>query len=68
MGTDCNWFVVTVDVVGIARVVEGPRQSSHHCDVLAEQYYEEHSQEGEMIQVLCEHDPITQDALQHSVD
>jgi hypothetical protein len=64
---DCKWFVVSVDAVGIPRAVHGPRPPGD-CEALAEEYYDEHSQLGELIQVLCEHDPLTQDALQHSVD
>jgi hypothetical protein len=65
---DCNWYVVTVDAVGIPRAVRGPRQSSHHCEAEAEEYFQDHSEAGETIQVLCEHDSLTQDALQHSVE
>lgn len=61
------WFVLSIDAAAIARVIF-TNQDEDRCHNVAEDYWETKAMAGEDVIVRCNHDALTHEALEHSVE
>jgi len=55
----CDYFVVSIDVADVPRVVFGP-SNEEVCDTEAETYWNKEADVGEEVHIMCKHHPVMQ--------